>query len=115
MNILKSIFGESNFQNLEIAAYKTDYIDTPQAHVLVDVRTTGEYKGGHLPKAINIPLSELHARVDEIPQGKPVVVVCATGNRSRSGANAIAKAGHEEVYNLVGGTMRWRMMGYEVK
>jgi rhodanese-related sulfurtransferase len=50
---------------------------------LVDVRTPGEYLGGHVEGSINIPLHEIQQRLDEIkglPQ--PIVLCCASGNRS---------------------------------
>lgn len=97
------------YQNLSIADYKAQYVDAHKPHVLVDVRTAEEFRGGHLPGAINIPLNVLQQRAREVPRGKPVVVVCASGNRSVSGAKILAGAGYETVYNLQGGTMRWMM------
>ncbi len=83
--------------------------------VLLDVREYDEYAASHLSGAINIPLNALPARLKEVPADKPVIVVCATGNRSRSGASAFARAGYAEVYNLQGGTMRWMMQRRPIK
>lgn len=50
---------------------------------VVDVRTPGEFMGGHVAGSINIPLQEIQERLDEIkalPQ--PIVLCCASGNRS---------------------------------
>lgn len=50
---------------------------------IVDVRTPGEFMGGHVAGSINIPLQEIQARLDELkalPQ--PIVLCCASGNRS---------------------------------
>ena len=50
---------------------------------VVDVRTAGEFMGGHVAGSINIPLQEIQERLDEIkalPQ--PIVLCCASGNRS---------------------------------
>ena len=106
------LFNRNNgYDNIDIQSYENDYSTGNVDHVLVDVRTKGEYLQGHLPKAINIPLNELSQRVNEIPQGKAVVVVCASGNRSRTGASKIVEAGYENVYNLKGGTMTWMMNG----
>lgn len=46
------------------------------APTVVDVRSPDEYAQGHLPGAINIPVDELEARLDEIPQDRPVVPYC---------------------------------------
>jgi phage shock protein E len=54
-----------------------------QNGTVVDVRTHAEFMGGHVEGAINIPLQELMARVDEFKLLKaPVVLCCASGNRS---------------------------------
>lgn len=104
----------TGYDNIDIQGYENDYATGNIDHVLVDVRTQGEYLQGHLPNAINIPLHELGQRVSEIPQGKAVVVVCATGNRSRTGASKLVEAGFENVYNLKGGTMTWMMSGKQI-
>lgn len=98
----------ANFTNLSVADYHTRFHDG-EDHILVDVRTPGEFAEGHLPGAINIELSRLPGRLGELGPKKPVVVVCATGNRSRTGAQLIARGGYDEVYNLQGGTMKWQM------
>ena len=103
--------GNDSYQHLDISTYNTDYHSAKADHVLVDVRTTEEYDSGHLPNAINIPLHQLQSRVSEVPTGKPVVVVCASGNRSQTGSSILANSGYTEVYNLKGGTMRWMMQG----
>lgn len=50
--------------------------------VVVDVRTPGEYMGGHVAGSINIPLNEVPARVDEFKDMGKVVLCCASGGRS---------------------------------
>lgn len=50
---------------------------------IIDVRTSGEFMGGNAASSINIPLQEIHLRVDEIKQmQQPIVLCCASGNRS---------------------------------
>lgn len=98
---------ETSYQNLSVDDYHAQYFNNKQAHTLVDVRTSEEFRGGHIPGAINIPLNALPARLKELPADRPIVVVCATGSRSRSGASACVRGGCAEVYNLQGGTMRW--------
>lgn len=101
----------ANYQHLTIDEYESQYLNAQTDHVLVDVRTAAEFAGGHLPDAINLPLDQLNRLTGQIPAGKPVVVVCATGNRSQGGADIIAKAGFDPVYNLKGGTLAWMMSG----
>lgn len=50
---------------------------------IVDVRTAGEFSGGHVPGSINIPLHQVVERLDEIKQlQQPIILCCASGNRS---------------------------------
>lgn len=99
------------YQNINTQGYHSRFFDADADHVLLDVRTEIEFAQMHLPGAINIPLDRLPARAGEVPTGKPVIVVCATGNRSIVGSQLLLQAGHTDVYNLQGGTMGWMMAG----
>jgi phage shock protein E len=74
---------------------------------LVDVRTAGEFGGGHLPGAVNIPLDQIAGRAGELKKaGKPVVLYCASGARSGQAKRILASAGVSDVHDL-GGMGRW--------
>jgi rhodanese-related sulfurtransferase/rubrerythrin len=77
------------------------------AFTLLDVRQPGEYDAEHLPGAKLIPLPELGARLSELDTGKPTVVYCAIGGRSRVAAQVLAAKGFKEVMNLSGGIKAW--------
>ena len=77
------------------------------AFTLLDVRQPGEYDAEHLPGAKLIPLPELGARLSELDAGKPTVVYCAIGGRSRVAAQVLAAKGFKEVMNLSGGIKAW--------
>lgn len=98
----------AKYTNLTINEYKDQFFDGKD-HALVDVRTPQEFQRGHVPGAINVPLDDLPQAASKIPQGKPVVVICASGNRSRAGSSHIVDAGYKDVYNIKGGTMAWMM------
>lgn len=69
--------------------------------LLLDVRTPGEFAGGGLPGAVNIPVGELEQRLAEVgDKGRPVVVYCRSGRRSESAKNILLKAGWKRVENL---------------
>jgi phage shock protein E len=71
--------------------------------VVVDVRTVDEYEDEHFPKALNIPVNELQARVSEIGAvDKPVVLYCASGARSAMGSRILKSLGYKDVTNAGG-------------
>jgi rhodanese-related sulfurtransferase len=85
--------------------------------VLLDVREPKEYEGGRLPKAIHIPLSQLAGRAQELAKltGRPVIVYCERGNRSRMAGGQLAKQGFADLYNLSGGFRAWQGAGLPVE
>ncbi len=77
----------------------------PDDRVMIDVRSpeeiTEEYPTP--PGAVNIPLQELRQRVQELPQDKPLLIVCARGTRSAEACRWLAAAGFTDVVYLAGG------------
>ena len=67
---------------------------------LVDVRSVGEFAHANAPGTLNIPLSELGSRLNEIPKDKPVVVCCASGSRSGMAKLLLLKNGYRNVHNI---------------
>lgn len=78
---------------------------------MLDVREQSEWNEMHMPGATHIPLGELAGRVDELPQDKPVVVVCRSGNRSREGREILKQAGFTNVASMAGGMKDWQAQG----
>ena len=115
MNFFRRLKADADYEHLTIEEYAEQFAADSTAHTLVDVRTANEFTGGHLPGAINVPLSEISRRTDDIPADKPVVVVCATGNRSKSAAGKLTNAGFDTVYNLKGGTIAWMRHGHPLE
>ena len=66
---------------------------------IIDVRTKGEYAGGHIKGSINIPLNELKANLNKIKKDKPVITCCASGMRSATAKGTLLGSGYGEVYN----------------
>jgi phage shock protein E len=79
---------------------------------ILDVRTQEERNDYHIPGSTLIPLDQLETRVNEVPQGKEVVVVCRSGNRSKPGRDALKAAGYTQVTSMSGGLKEWRDAGY---
>lgn len=76
---------------------------------VVDVRTPQEYAAGHVAGALNVPLDRLPFALDTLPPGQ-VLTVCSLGNRSRQGAERLARLGRPAV-SLRGGTKAWAAAG----
>ncbi len=75
--------------------------------MIVDVRESGEYADGHIPRAKHISLGQLVHRLQELPKDKTVVVVCRSGSRSHKAAELLSEAGFRNVYNMSGGMQHW--------
>ena len=60
--------------------------------LVVDVRTPEEFAKGHIPNALLLPVSELEARLDEMPADRPILLICRTGRRATRAFNVIVKA-----------------------
>jgi len=67
--------------------------------VILDVRTSGEYAGGHIKGSINIPVQALNSQMSKLKKDKPIITCCASGMRSGSARSMLQSAGFEEVYN----------------
>lgn len=78
---------------------------------VLDVREPDEYADGHVPGATLIPLGQLGQRIHEVPEGRPLYVICATGGRSRSAATALVNQVGVEAINVAGGTKGWIASG----
>ena len=100
-------------QNLFIEDYRAQIALSD--HVLLDVREEDEWMMGHVPGALHIPLYDLPERLSEVPQGKPVVVMCASGVRSLYGGQFLVENGFAEVYNLDGGISSWARKGLPIE
>ncbi|RXK60926.1 rhodanese-like domain-containing protein [Lacibacter luteus] len=86
LSILKNLFGPA-----------TDYKALLSSGALiVDVRTPGEYRGGHIKGSVNIPVDSIRQHITDLKKkGKPVITCCASGMRSSSAASVLKGAGIE--------------------
>jgi rhodanese-related sulfurtransferase len=71
-----------------------------QGATFIDVRSEAEFAQGNASVTINIPLQQLSNRIDEISKESPVVLCCASGNRSGMAKMILKKNGYKEVYNI---------------
>ncbi len=83
---------------------------------VVDVREFDEFRGGHIPEAVNMPLQEMSDYAAHLPEDreKPILVVCETGTRSLSGALFLTSLGYRDVRSITGGTQGWLVGGFPI-
>lgn len=86
---------------------------TSGAVPLLDVRMPDEYEDAHVPGAVLVPLPELPDRLDDVPEGDVVYVICRSGARSAKAVEILVAAGRDAA-NVAGGTMGWVDSGRDV-
>ena len=87
---IKKLFGGTTTNYAEMIA---------QGAQIIDVRSVGEYQGGHIKGSVNIPLDQLSKQLSKIKKDKPVITCCASGMRSASAKSILQANGYTEVYN----------------
>jgi len=80
---------------------------------LIDVREVEEFAAGHVPGAVNLPMSSIGEHLDELPDG-PFDVICQMGGRSARVVEALTARGHDAT-NVEGGTGGWVEAGFPVE
>lgn len=93
-------------KTLNAASFKQE-LEQAKPSLLIDVREPGEFKGGHIQGAKNIPLSELNRRLDEIPKDRDLLIYCRSGMRSKTAAKVLMKNGFNRIAHLRGGISSW--------
>lgn len=105
--------GCSNAQNQKTNLLAQEFADKlkemPNAPIL-DVRTPEEFSGGHVANALNYDWNgdSFDKQIAGLDKSKPVFVYCLSGGRSGSAARKMRSDGFKEVYEMMGGMMKWR-------
>ncbi|NWG17147.1 MAG: hypothetical protein HXY41_10965 [Chloroflexi bacterium] len=83
---------------------------------LLDVREQAEWDGGYIEGAVHVPVREVAANLDQLPEDKsaPIVVYCKSGHRGAIGMTSLGLMGYTNVRNLVGGFDGWVNAGNPV-
>ncbi|MBA4601932.1 rhodanese-like domain-containing protein [Thermoactinomyces mirandus] len=101
------------FMNRGIQTIGSDELENirkKQKILLIDVREKHEFKSGHIPGAINIPLSQkqtLLTKSSDWNKNKPIYLYCQSGSRSGMAARQLRKLGFRQVFHLKGGLLSW--------
>jgi rhodanese-related sulfurtransferase len=91
INAIKNLFGFGT---------KVDYSDlVKQGAIILDVRSKGEFQGGHIKGSINIPVDTLNNNLNKLKKDNPIITCCASGMRSASAKRILKSNGFTEVHN----------------
>jgi rhodanese-related sulfurtransferase len=92
LEMIKRIFGTGSSVNYATLV--------KQGAVILDVRTKGEYGGGHIKGSVNISVDQLKNNLHRLPdKQKPIITCCASGMRSSSAKSLLKSNGYAQVYN----------------
>lgn len=102
---------------------QTARLEPQQAHdavtsagaMLLDVRGFDEFAAVRASGATCIPLPDLERRAGELPTDRPVVCICASGNRSQMAVERLRSLGMNNVTDVIGGTKGWEAAGLPVQ
>jgi rhodanese-related sulfurtransferase len=83
--------------------------------LLVDVREENEFVDVRAPGAVLLPMSTFAARAGELPQDRPLMIVCHLGGRSSAAAGFLIRSGRSDVVNVTGGMDAWERGGLPVR
>jgi hydroxyacylglutathione hydrolase len=118
---------EGGLETWETSGYPLASLRTASVHELhrqlaggngkpfvLDVRTEGEWKSGHIEGALHIHGGKLEERYTEVPSDRPVAVVCGSGYRASIASSFLKRHGYEDVCNVIGGMSAWKSAGLPV-
>ena len=90
----------SFFSKLFGSKPKVDFAQlVAEGAIIIDVRSTNEFKGGHIAKSTNIPLNTLSNKLNKLKKDTTIITCCASGMRSASAKNILESNGFKNVHN----------------
>lgn len=94
----------------EVGTFEAVQLINRRDAVVLDVRESGDFAGGHIANAKHVPEGQLNDRMRELEKFKarPVIVACRTGGRALAVAGALRKNGFTEAVALRGGIAAWQ-------
>ncbi len=97
-------------QEVDVRVFAAAHAD---GALVIDVREPYEYSSGHVPGARLVPLGTVQAAARDLPGDRPLYVICASGNRSRTAASWLSQMGFD-ARSVEGGTAAWSTAGLPV-
>jgi rhodanese-related sulfurtransferase/glyoxylase-like metal-dependent hydrolase (beta-lactamase superfamily II) len=87
---------------------------SPNPPLVIDIRAPREWSAGHLSDSINLPLTQLQQRIEEVPRNRRIAVHCAGGYRSSIAASILNQYGITNLIELAGGITAWEAAKFPV-
>ena len=97
--------------SVEEAARRLDAPDASSTPLLVDVREPAEYAQFRAVGAVLMPLSVFQLRYTQLPAERPLLLICASGQRSLAAGQFLVQQGYTAVANVEGGSIAWVRAG----
>lgn len=85
--------------------------------LFLDVRTPQEYSKQKIPRSMNIPVDEIHEKIDSVisDKSKRIIVYCLSGSRSKIAVSVMENKGYNNVLDLTNGLLEWRSKQYPLE
>jgi len=119
---LDDVHGRIQVKEFESSSYQAVY--APEANqiieniqpIILDVRSSGEFRSGHIPNAVLIPVQQLQSRMQEITQFKDrdILIYCRSGNRSTVASKMLIDSGFKRIYNMRDGIKGWSKYKFQI-
>jgi rhodanese-related sulfurtransferase len=104
-----------NLPSVDVAEADRRLREDPARPVLLDVREPNEFVAVRAPGAMLLPTSAFADRVAELPEDRPLLVICRTGVRSAAVTGYLTRTGRHDVFNVTGGMDAWEGAGLPVR
>ncbi|MDB4297803.1 rhodanese-like domain-containing protein [Flavobacteriaceae bacterium] len=109
-------FGFKQFGNQDLKEYQLTYVQFKKIvdegnHLIIDVRTSSEFKSDHVPNAINANVLDavvFDQEIKKVDKSKPVYIYCRSGRRSQTAYKRMQRMGFKEIYEFPGGYSGWK-------
>jgi hydroxyacylglutathione hydrolase len=106
----------AGFSNAEIGQMTVHELNKRGSSLqIVDVRSPGEWKRGHVPGASHIFLPELRKRIGELDHARATAVYCGSGYRASIATSILKPEGFDQLWNVPGSWEAWKKAGFPVE
>lgn len=103
-------FMESKRSGRSVSAQIVTNLVNRHNGLVVDLRSNDDFRAGHIPGSMNVPMDKLLDHVEKIKnyQDKPLILVCNAGTNATAAGRQLQEKGFSQVYRLAGGMQGWR-------